>query len=328
MNKTVLINGITGQDGSYMSEFLLAKGYRVIGAVRDLDAAKSKWEKYLISQVELVQWNMLDQDSIATVLKEFKPNEFYNFAAYSSGSGMYDEAAAIGMVNGIAVTYMLEAINKVDKKIRFCQASSREVFGDATESPQHEATKISPRSPYGAAKSYADQMIDIYRKRYGLFLCSAILYNHESPRRGLEFVTRKITNEAVKIKIGQSEYLYLGNLDAQRDWGYAGDTVEAMWRMLQHHKADNYIVATGMPHSVRDFCEQTFSYLGLDYHEYVKSDESEFRPMEQAILVGKTDKIKKELNWKIKTSFEELIKMMVDADMKLLSEGHNIRGRL
>ncbi len=323
MNKTALINGITGQDGSYLSELLLEKGYRVIGAVRDIDVAKKIWDERLLSEVELVQWDMLNYDSIATVLRDFKPNEFYNLAAYSSGSGMYDDAAAIGMVNGLAVTHMLEAINSVDGNIRFCQASSREIFGEASESPQHEGTKIFPRSPYGAAKSYADQMIEIYRQRYGLFLCSAILYNHESPRRGLEFVTRKITNEAVKIKIGQSEYLNLGNLDAQRDWGYAGDTVEAMWRMLQHNKADNYIVATGKSHSVRDFCEQAFLYLGLDYQKYVKSDKSEFRPMESVILVGRTDKIRKELNWEIKTSFKELVEMMVDADMKLLSGRHD-----
>jgi len=323
MNKVALINGVTGQDGSYLSELLLEKGYRVIGAVRDYSVASKKWEPSLLSKVDLIEWNMLEQNSISGVLDKYRPTEFYNFAAYSSGAGMYDDPAGIGMVNGLAVTHMLEAIREIDKNIKFCQASSREIFGEATESPQHEDTKVSPRSPYGAAKLYADHMIQIYRQRYGLFACSAILYNHESPRRGLEFVTRKITNEAAKIKMGLTDCLQLGNLDAKRDWGFAGDTVDAMWRMLQHKHADNYIVATGEVHSVRDFCEQAFSHLGLDYKEYVKTDESEFRPIEPALLVGRPDKIRAELDWDVKIDFSELVKMMVDADMKLLSENHN-----
>ena len=328
MTKIALINGVTGQDGSYLSELLLEKGYKVIGAVRNLSTALEKWEPALLSEVELVEWNMLEQKSISDVLGKFKPTEFYNFAAYSSGAGMYDDPAGIGVVNGLAITHMLEAIRDVDKEIKFCQASSREIFGEAIESPQHEDTKVSPRSPYGAAKLYADNMIQIYRQRYDLFACSAILYNHESPRRGLEFVTRKITNEAVRIKMGLIDHIQLGNLDAQRDWGFAGDTVDAMWRMLQHKEAGNYIVATGEIHSVRDLCEMAFSYLELDYKKYVRSDEAEFRPMEPALLVGKPDKIQKELNWEIKTSFTELVEMMVDADMELLSGNHNKRGRL
>jgi len=328
MNKTALINGVTGQDGSYLSELLLDKGYKIIGAVRDLEAAKKKWEPALLSQVEIIEWDMQNQQSIADILAQFQPTEFYNFSAYSSGAGMYDDPAGMGRVNGLAVTCMLEAIREVDKGIRFCQASSREIFGEAVESPQTEQTLVNPRSPYGAAKLYADNMIKIYRQRYNIFACSAILYNHESPRRGIEFVTRKITHEAAKIKLGQSKELQLGALDAERDWGFAGDTVDAMWRMLQHKKADNYIVATGEAHSVRDFCEKAFSYLELDYQKYVRSDESEFRPTEPALLVGRPDKIRKELHWKIKTSFAELVKMMVDADMELLSENHNKRGRL
>jgi GDPmannose 4,6-dehydratase len=278
--KTVLITGITGQDGSYLAEQLRDKDYRVIGAVRDSQTATEMLTAGLKNSVELIAWDMLDQHRMTEVLAEYRPAEIYNFAAYSTGVRMYDDPVGIGEVNGLAVTRILEAIRAVDVNIRFCQASSREIFGEATESPQTEHTAVNPRSPYGAAKLYADEMIRIYRQKYGLFACSAILFNHESPRRGLAFVTRKITREAARIKVGQAKELRLGNLDALRDWGFAGDTVHAMWLMLQHNKADDYVVATGVTHSVREFCDCAFGYLSLDYRDYVREDAVDFRPAE------------------------------------------------
>lgn len=318
--KTALITGVTGQDGSYLAEQLLAKGYRVIGAVRDSQNAKALLPVELKNNVELIAWDMLDQKRMAEVLAEYRLAEIYNFAAYSTGAGMFDDPVGIGDVNGLAVARILEAIRSVDVKIRFCQASSREIFGEAVESPQSELTPANPRSPYGAAKLYADAMIRIYRQHYGLFACSAILYNHESPRRGLAFVTRKITREAAKIKLGLAKELHLGNLDARRDWGFAGDTVHAMWLMLQHESADDYVVATGETHSVREFCEYAFGYLGLDYKDYVREDISAYRPVEPAILVGNADKAKTVLGWVPKVGFNELVHMMVDADMQQLAK--------
>jgi GDPmannose 4,6-dehydratase len=318
--KTALITGISGQDGSYLAEFLLAKGHRVVGTARDIQTAKGALPAGLINGVELVAWDMLSQQRMAEVLAEFHPAEIYNFAAYSSGAGMFDEPVNIGEVNGLAVARILEAIRSVDTTIRFCQASSREIFGEAVESPQSETTPTNPRSPYGAAKLYADAMIRIYRQRHSLFACSAILFNHESPRRGLEFVTRKITHEAAKIKLGLSKELHLGNLDAQRDWGYAGDYVRAMWLMLQQEGADDYVVATGEAHSVRELCEFAFGRLGLDYRDYVREDISTYRPLEPALLVGSAARAKRKLAWSPEIRFRELIHMMVDADLKNLSE--------
>ena len=315
MKKTALITGVTGQDGRYLAELLLEKGYRIIGAVRDVHKAAAKLTERLSGAVELVKWDMLDQQKMAEVLSSYRPTELYNFAAYSSGAGMYDDPVGIGEVNGLAVTRILEAIRAVDANIRFCQASSREIFGEAVESPQDELTPANPRSPYGAAKLYADAMIRIYRQRYGTFACSAILFNHESPRRGSAFVTKKITHEAARIKLGLTKELHLGNLDARRDWGFAGDTVRAMWLMLQHDYADDYVVATGETHSVREFCESAFCYLGLDYRAYVREDASSYRPIEQTILVGNADKARAVLNWAPKVGFDELVHMMVDADM-------------
>ena len=315
MRKTALITGITGQDGLYLAELLLEKNYRIIGSVRDVQKAVTKLSNQLAAKIELIEWDMLDQRKMLDVLSHYRPTELYNFAAYSSGAGMYDDPVGIGEVNGLAVTRILEAIRAVDVNIRFCQASSREIFGEAVESPQNELTPTNPRSPYGAAKLYADTMIRIYRQHYGLFACSAILYNHESPRRGLAFVTRKITHEAARIKLGLTKELHLGNLDARRDWGFAGDTVRAMWLMLQHDHADDYVVATGETHSVREFCESAFGYLGLDYRAYVREDASSYRPIEQTILVGNADKAKTVLGWVPKVGFNELVHMMVDADM-------------
>jgi len=318
--KTALITGVTGQDGSYLAELLLAKGYRVIGAVRNTENAQARLPAGLKNGVELVAWDMLDQRRMTEVLAKYRPAEIYNFAAYSSGAGMFDDPVGIGEVNGLAVARMLEAIRAVDTNIRFCQASSREIFGEAVESPQTEATTANPRSPYGAAKFYADAMIRIYRQRYGLFACSAILFNHESPRRGLEFVTRKITHKAAKIKLGLAKELQLGNLDAQRDWGFAGDYVRAMWLMLQQECADDYMVATGKAQSVREFCDFAFSRLGLDYRDYVREDVSAYRPVEPALLVGSAAKANRKLGWKPEVEFKELVHMMVDADLQHLSK--------
>ena len=317
MKKVALITGVTGQDGSYLAEQLLAKGYRVLGLVRDVKSAKLRIPTGLYD-VELIAWDMLNQLQIQKVLETYRPTEIYNFAAYSSGAGMFDDPVGIGEINGLAVVRILEAIRVVDLSIKFCQASSREIFGDALESPQAEHTTVNPRSPYGAAKLYADCMIRIYRQRYGIFACSAILYNHESPRRGIAFVTRKITYEAARIKLGKTNELNLGNLDALRDWGYAGDTVHAMWLMLQHDQADDYVIATGETHSVREFCKCAFEHLGLDYRDYVHEDAAAYRPAESAILVGNADKARTVLGWKPKVSFKELVRMMVNADMQSL----------
>lgn len=318
--KTALITGITGQDGSYLAELLLAKGFRVIGAFRDSQKVKKSLPAGLKNGVKLVAWDMLDQRRMTDVLTECRPAEIYNFAAFSSGVGMFEDPVGIGEVNGLAVARILEAIRTVDPSIRFCQASSREIFGEVLESPQTEATPTNPRSPYGAAKLYADSLIRIYRQRYGLFVCSAILFNHESPRRGLEFVTRKITHEAVRIKLGLAKELHLGNLDAQRDWGFAGDYVRAMWLMLQQECADDYVVATGKAHSVRELCEFAFSRLGLDYRDYVRKDTSAYRPVEPALLVGSAAKANHKLGWKPEVEFKELVHMMVDADLQTLTK--------
>lgn len=318
--KTALITGVTGQDGSYLAEQLFAKGYRVIGAVRSSQNAKEHFPEGLKNSVELVAWDMLDQNLMTEVLAAYRPTEIYNFAAYSSGTGMFDDPVGIGEVNGLAVVRILESIRVVNTEIRFCQASSREIFGEAVESPQTESTPVNPRSPYGAAKLYADSMIRIYRQRYGLFACSAILFNHESPRRGVEYVTRKITHEAARIKLGLAKELHLGNLCAQRDWGFAGDYVRAMWLMLQQKKADDYVVATGVAHTVREFCELAFARLGLDYRNYVREDALAYRPVELAPLVGAAVKANRQLGWRPEIEFRELVHMMVDADLQSLSQ--------
>lgn len=317
---TALLTGITGQDGSYLAELLLAKGYRIVGAVRNARTASVSLPPSLMTRVELVDWDMLDQQTMADVLSHYQPVELYNLSAFTSGSGMFDSSVGIGEVNGLAVTRILEAIREVDENIRFCQASSSEMFGDAVGSPQSEETPFQPRSPYGAAKLYAHSMIRIYRQRYGMFACSAILFNHESPRRAFNFVSRKITHEAVKIKLGLQNGLLLGNLDARRDWGFAGDYVFAMWLMLQQSHADDYVVATGETHSVRDLCECAFGYLGLDYRQYVREDATAFRPVESVQLVGDAGKARRKLGWKPSIGFRDLVGMMVEADMKLLSE--------
>lgn len=303
-----------------MAELLLHKGYRVVGGVRDLARASESLPPRLRAGVELVLWDMGSQDAMVQSLRATKPHEIYNFAAFSSGAGMYDDPVSMAEVNGVAVARTLEAIRKVDPSIRFCQASSREVFGEALSSPQNEATPRNPRSPYGAAKAFADSLVQIYRVRYGMFAASAILFNHESPRRGLSFVTRKISHEAARIKLGLTRELLLGNLEAQRDWGFAGDYVHAMWLMLQQAKPDDYVISTGKGHSVREFCEHAFLHLGLDYRDYVKEDNGSYRPAEPVLLVGSYEKARMELGWSPQTQFRDLVSQMVDADMQMLGE--------
>lgn len=317
--KTALITGITGQDGYYLAEHLVEMGYRVVGCTHDGRSADAMLLRSTNHSIELLEWNMQDPLSAIKVLQQVRPTEIFNLAALASGAGMFDDPVGIADINGVAVTRILEAIRAVDPKIRFCQASSREIFGEAVESPQTESTPPNPRSPYGAAKLYADCMIRIYRKRYGLHACSAILFNHESPRRSLDFVTRKITHEAARIKLGLTNELQLGNLDTQRDWGFAGDYVHAMWLMLQNDNADDYVVATGEAHTVREFCEVAFGRLDLDYRDHVREDTAAFRPSEPVPLVGSPIKARRELGWQPKVSFRELVHMMVDADLRTFS---------
>lgn len=316
--KVALVTGISGQDGSYLAELLLSKSYRVVGAVSDVDKAAAALPAAVRKQVELVAWDMGDQRKMVNVLARHRPTEIYNFAAYSSGEGMFDDPVGIGEVNGLAVARVLEAIREADPRIRFCQASSSEMYGEAVESPQSEETPFRPRSPYGAAKLYAHAMIRIYRQHHGLFACSAILFNHESPRRGLRFVTRKVTHEAAKIRLGRSRELRLGNLDARRDWGFSGDYVRAMWLMLQQPGADDYVVATGETHSVRELCECAFGQLGLNYLDYVREDPAAYRPVERVQLVGDAAKARRTLGWKPDIDFRGLVSMMVEADISAL----------
>jgi len=324
--KTALVTGIAGQDGSYLAELLLAKGYRVVGFVMDIQRDADLLPSSLMNRVELVEWDMLDQTiEITDFLSYYQPAEVYNCAAYSSGAGMFDDPVNIGVVNGLAITRILEAIRGADANIRFCQASSSEMFGDAAESPQSEEMPFQPRSPYGAAKLYAHSMVRIYRRHYGLFACSAILFNHESPRRGLDFVTRKVAHGAAKIKLGLANELRLGNLDGRRDWGFAGDYVRAMWLMLQRPRAEDYVVATGEIHSVRELCEIAFGHLGLDYRDYVREDAATYRPAEPVQLVGNSEKARRQLGWVPEVSFSEMVSMMVDADLCELSGAEQSR---
>ena len=316
---TAFVTGVSGQDGSYAAELLLSMGYRVIGSVRNAEHTRASTPGSWLVGIELVEWDLQDSHQLAELLTRYRPSEIYNFAAYSSGTGMYDDPVGITEVNGVAVTRILEAIRQVDAEIRFCQASSAEMFGIADESPQLESTRFMPRSPYGVAKVYAHSMINIYREKYGMFGCSAILFNHESPRRGLGFVTRKITRTAAQIKLGLAKELALGNLEARRDWGFAGDVVLAMWMMLQQSKSADYVVATGSTHSVREFCEVAFSHLDLDWRDYVREDFAFYRPLEPVQLVGNSLKLNS-IGWSPKTDFRQLVRMMVDEDVRILTQ--------
>ncbi len=320
MKKRALITGITGQDGSYLAEFLLEKEYEVYGMVRRSSMERFDRIDHIKDKLNIRQADLLDQFSITKLVDEIRPHEIYNLAAMSFVPTSWDQPVLTAEFTATGVTRMLEAIRYVDPKIKFYQASSSEMFGQVKEIPQKETTPFHPRSPYGVAKVYGHWITINYRESYNIFGCSGILFNHESPRRGIEFVTRKISYNAVKIKLGLAKELGLGNLDAKRDWGFAGDYVKAMWLMLQLDKPDDFIIATGETHSVRDLVDIAFSHLGLDYKKYVKKDKRFFRPAEVDLLIGDHTKAKKILNWEPEVSFEELVKMMVDSDMKLLQK--------
>ena len=316
--KKALITGITGQDGSYLAELLIAKGYEVYGMVRRSSTENFGRIEHIRDKIKLLQADLLDEFSIISAVKESNPDEIYNLAAQSFVPTSWDQPVLTGEFTALGVTRILEAIRHVNKQIRFYQASSSEMFGKVMEVPQKETTPFYPRSPYGVAKVYGHYITVNYRESYNIFASSGILFNHESPRRGLEFVTRKVTYNAVKIKLGLGDSISLGNLDAKRDWGFAGDYVEAMYLMLQQEKPDNYVIATGETHTVEELVKTAFDYLNLDWKKYVKIDPKFIRPAEVELLIGDSAKAKNELGWSPKYSFEELVKMMVDADYKLL----------
>ncbi len=313
---TALLTGITGQDGSYLAELLLKKGYRVIGVARRSSTVNYERIYHLLDDITVVQGDLQDQGSLLAMLEEYEPTEVYNLAAQSFVPTSWNQPALTGDITAIGVTRMLEAIRFVNPKIRFYQASSSEMFGKVMEVPQSEETPFYPRSPYGVAKVYGHWITVNYRESFDIFAVSGILFNHESPRRGLEFVTRKISDGVARIKTGKAKELRLGNLEAQRDWGFAGDYVEAMWLMLQQDKPDDYVVGTGETHSVREFCEIAFSHVGLDYKEFVVMDEKFYRPAEVDLLISNPAKARKQLQWQPKVSFKQLVTMMVDADVE------------
>jgi GDPmannose 4,6-dehydratase len=317
--KRAMITGITGQDGSYLAEFLLAQGYQVFGLVRRVSQPNEARIAHLRGRLTLLPGDLLDETSLRSALQIARPHELYNLAAQSSVHRSFEAPAATGEVTGLGVTCLLEAMRQVDPSMRFYQASSSEMFGQAQEVPQRETTPFHPRSPYGAAKLYAHWMTRSYRESYGLFAVSGILFNHESPRRGLEFVTRKITDGAARIKLGLAAELRLGNLAARRDWGYAGDYVRAMWQMLQAAAPGDYVIATGETHSVAEFCAAAFGALGLEWERYVVSDPAFTRPVEPVLTVGDSTRLREELGWAPAVSFEELVRMMVEADLVRLA---------
>lgn len=317
---TALITGINGQDGSYLAELLLSKGYRVIGTTPDRCVEQERIS-YIREDIEIIETDLRNQDLVEEILGDYKPDEIYNLAARASSRDLWTEPVLTGEVNGLNVTRILAAIQKVDRRMRFVQASSSEVFGNTMETPQTEETLFYPRNPYGVAKAYGHWSVVGYREHQGLFACSSILYNHESPRRGLEFVTRKITHAAARISRGMAKDVRLGRLDARRDWGFAGDYVEAMWLMLQQPQAGDYIIATGETHSVREFCQVAFSHVGLDYEDFVVEDADEYRPTDTGLLVGDATKARCVLGWKPTVTFLELVRMLVDADLKMIQEG-------
>jgi GDPmannose 4,6-dehydratase len=318
MTKRALITGITGQDGSYLAELLLDEGYEVIGMVRRSSTVTFERIAHLQDRIATVPGDLLDQASLIDLLRTHRPAEVYNLAAQSFVQTSFSQPVLTGDVTGLGVTRLLDAVRIVDPDIRFYQASSSEMFGKVMEVPQTETTPFYPRSPYGVAKLYGHWITVNYRESYDLHASSGILFNHESPRRGLEFVTRKISNTVAKIKLGQADELRLGNLDAKRDWGFAGDYVRAMWLMLQQDRPDDYVVSTGETHSVREFCEVAFGHVGLNWEDHVVIDEAFYRPAEVDLLVGDAAKVRSTLGWAPAVGFQELVTMMVDADMDLL----------
>jgi GDPmannose 4,6-dehydratase len=316
MAKRALITGITGQDGSYLAEWLLQNNYEVVGVVRR-SSSPNLWRiEHLLDRIELKPADLLDQLSIYRLLGEVRPTEFYNLAAMSFVPASWEQPLLTGEYNAQGVTRALEAIRQVDPKIKFYQASSSEMYGKVREVPQSEVTPFYPRSPYGVSKVFGHYITVNYRESYNLFACSGILFNHESPRRGLEFVTRKVTDGVARIKLGLSDSLPMGNLDAQRDWGFAGDYVRAMWLMLQQDEPDDYVIATGVTHTVKRLVEVAFSHAGLDWQKHVKIDQRFIRPAEVDLLIGDPAKAKKTLGWEPTVDFEALVRMMVDADLE------------
>lgn len=313
--RTALITGITGQDGSYLAELLLAKGYRVVGIVRRSSTTPYERIAHLVDRVELLSADLLDQTSLMDAMAEVKPDEIYNLAAQSFVATSWTQPVLTGEFTAIGVTRLLEAMRRTVPKARFYQASSSEQFGKVVETPQRESTPFYPRSPYGVAKVYGHWITVNYRESFGLYAVSGILFNHESPRRGLEFVTRKVTDAVARIKLGHADELRMGNLDARRDWGYAGDYVDAMWRMLQQDAPQDYVIGTGETWSVRQLVEEAFGYQDLEWQRYVKQDPRFNRPAEVDLLVADPSKAKRELGWEPKVRFRELVRMMVDADL-------------
>ena len=316
---TALITGTTGQDGSYLAELLLEKGYEVVGAHRRSSTVTFERIAHLMDKVTMVSADLLDESSLIRVLRDFRPSEVYNLAAQSFVMTSWAQPVLTGEVTALGVIRLLDAILTVDPSIRFYQASSSEMFGKVVEVPQRETTPFYPRSPYGVAKVYGHWATVNYRESYDMHASSGILFNHESPRRGLEFVTRKVTNAVARVKLGLADHVALGNLDSQRDWGYAKDYVRAMWLMLQQDQPGDYVVATGETHSVREFCQIAFGHVGLDWEQYVRVDQRHCRPAEVDLLIGDPSKAHDALGWKPEVSFEELVCMMVDADMEALS---------
>jgi len=315
-----LITGVTGQDGSYLAEFLLDQGYEVSGMVRRTSTVTFERIAHIQDRIEIVYGDLLDQVSLIELLREIRPAEVYNLAAQSFVPTSFNQPVLTGEITGLGVTRLLDAIRLVDPEIRFYQASSSEMFGKVVEVPQRESTPFYPRSPYGVAKLYGHWLTVNYRESYDLHANSGILFNHESPRRGLEFVTRKISHGVAKIKLGQEREIRLGNLEAQRDWGFAGDYVRAMWLMLQQDHPDDFVVSTGETHSVREFCELAFDQAGLNWEDHVVVDDKFFRPAEVDLLIGEPSKARDLLGWKPEVTFEQLVRMMVDADIEMLSD--------
>ncbi|MGD0247420.1 MAG: GDP-mannose 4,6-dehydratase [Candidatus Limnocylindrales bacterium] len=319
MIRTALITGITGQDGSYLAEFLLEKGYRVVGMTRRSSTDSNERIQHLQGRLELVQGDLLDQASLSTAIQTIRPAEVYNLAAQSFVPTSWNQPVLTGEFTALGVTRILEAIRQADPSIRFYQASSSEMFGKVREVPQTELTPFHPRSPYGVAKAYGHFLTVNYRESFGMYAVSGILFNHESPRRGHEFVSRKVTDGAARIKLGLASQLRMGNLDAQRDWGFAGDYVRAMWLMLQEPEPSDFVVATGVAHSVRDLCQIAFEHLGLDYERYVVVDPDLYRPAEVDHLLGDAGRARTVLGWTSQVDFHHLIEMMVDADLARLT---------
>lgn len=316
---TALITGITGQDGSYLAELLLSKGYRVIGVARRSSTVTFERIEHLLDEITVVQGDLHDQGSLLSLLEEYRPGEVYNLAAQSFVPTSWNQPALTGDITALGVTRILESIRFVNPKTRFYQASSSEMFGKVLEVPQKETTPFYPRSPYGVAKVYGHWITVNYRESFDMFAVSGILFNHESPRRGMEFVTRKISDGAARIKLGLAKELRLGNLESQRDWGFAGDYVEAMWRMMQQDKPDNFVIGMGETHSVREFCEIAFGHVGLDYNDHVVQDEKFYRPAEVDLLISDPAKARAVLGWEPEVTFKELVIMMVDADVERLN---------